>query len=170
MRVVQKPEAMALLEQFREPFAEHACLPCALIARATEVLDVIADNEHGLVVLNRFAQRRGHLMVWAKRHHEQVHELAWPAYAGVQRLAYDACVALERALSPVRVYSAVLGSTTPLPISYPHLHVHVIPVFESDERARPARVFSWTEGIVVYEDAEASALTTLLRSAWPQAD
>ncbi|MDB4973449.1 MAG: hypothetical protein JWN48_1790 [Myxococcaceae bacterium] len=169
MRVVQKPEAMALLERYRQQFAAYDCLPCGLVARASERLDILAENEHGLVVLNRYAQRRGHLMVWSKRHAEHVHELAWPAYTALQRLAYEACVALQRALQPVRVYSALLGSTTPLTISYAHLHVHVIPVFERDERARPARVFSWSEGIVLYEDHEAAALTAQLRAHWPHA-
>jgi len=167
MRVVPKAEALALLELYRAGVAHGACLPCALIRGKPEGLDLVAEGEHGVVLLNRFAQRRGHLIVWSKRHVEHIHELDRSSYTGLQSLAHDACVALQQALTPLRVFSAVLGSTTPLPNSYAHLHVHVIPVYERDERARPARVLSWSEGIVVYDDAEAAALTRQLRSCWP---
>jgi diadenosine tetraphosphate (Ap4A) HIT family hydrolase len=89
---------------------------------------------------------------------------------GLQGLAHEASVALQQALSPLRIFTAVLGRTTPLPNSYPHLHVHVVPVYECDERARPARVLSWSEGVVVYDDVEAAALTAELRACWPSAD
>jgi diadenosine tetraphosphate (Ap4A) HIT family hydrolase len=168
VRVVQKAEAMALLALYREPHATAPCLPCALLSRAPSAMEVLSENEHAIAVLNRFAQRRGHVIVWLKRHQEHVHELEWLVYAAVQRLTYEASIALKLALSPVRVYSALLGSTQPLPISYPHLHVHVIPVFDTDERSRPARVFSWSEGIVMYEDAEALELAALLRAHWPR--
>jgi len=167
MRVVEKAEALALLETYRAGLSLGECLPCELVHSKPEGLNVVAEGEHGIVLLNRFAQRRGHLIVWAKRHVEHVHELDRSGYAGLQSLAYDACVALQQALAPTRVFSAVLGSTTPRPNSYPHLHVHVIPVYERDERARPARVLSWSEGIGVYDDAEAAALTQQLRASWP---
>jgi diadenosine tetraphosphate (Ap4A) HIT family hydrolase len=166
MRVVPKPEALLLLEQFRSGFTRDACLPCELVARARAESTALAENEHAVVLLNRFAQRRGHLMVWLKRHQEHVHELAWPVYQAMHQLGYEACRALHGALQPVRVYSAVLGSTAVIGNSYAHLHIHVIPVFERDDRARPARVFSWSEGIVIYEDGEAAALRDTLRAHW----
>jgi len=97
-----------------------------------------------------------------------VHELAWPQYAALQWLAYAASYSLEQVLKPERVFSAVLGRANPIATSYPHLHIHVLPIQETDERARPARVFSWSEGIFVYEsEAEADALARELRAAWP---
>lgn len=39
-------------------------------------------------------------------------------------------------------------------------------VYDTDERARPAHVFSWSAGVVVYEDGEAAALAERLRAAW----
>jgi diadenosine tetraphosphate (Ap4A) HIT family hydrolase len=95
-----------------------------------------------------------------------VHELDWPAYAALQQLAHQAASSLQRVLSPARVFIAVLGCSAPLAASYAHLHVHVIPVYETDDRARPARVLSWSEGVVVYDDAEASALSAQLRADW----
>jgi hypothetical protein len=52
-------------------------------------------------------------------------------------------------------------------MSFPHYHLHVIPIYEDDERARPARVLSWTSGVVVYEDDEAASLVSDLVRAWP---
>lgn len=168
MRIVPKPEALRLLEQYRRDLTGHGCLPCELVARASVGSTALAENEHALVVLNRFAQRPGHLMVWLKRHQEHVHELEWPAYQALQRLGYEACRALHSALQPVRVYSAVLGTAAVVPNSYAHLHIHAIPVFDRDERSRPARVFSWSEGVVIYEDDEAANLCDTLRAHWPK--
>lgn len=169
MRVVDKAQALDLLHAHNAKHAgsQGACVPCALARDAHQTPQYVADNEHGVVVVNRFAGRRGHLLVISRKHVEHVHELAWPEYAELQRLAYEASVALTRAFSPARVYTAVLGSPAPIVISYPHLHVHVLPVHETDERARPARVFSWSDGVVVYEDDEVVELAAQLRQAWP---
>ena len=167
MRVVDKTEALARLAEYRKGFPEGSCLPCSLLGGSAETRNVVAEGEHGVVLLNRFAQRPGHLIVWSKQHVEHVHQLPAAHYLALQRLAYEACVALQQTLQPLRIFTAVLGSTVALPVSYAHLHVHVIPVHESDERARPARVLSWSEGIVLYDDAEAFALTEQLRASWP---
>lgn len=166
MRVVDKPEALRLLETWKRGLRDASCLPCALLREAEPNAHVIAAHEHGVVLLNQFAQRRGHLMVVSRRHVEHAHELGWNAYSELQHLAYDAALALQRVLTPARVFSAVLGSSAALATSYPHLHIHVCPVFETDERARPARVFSWSEGVVVYEEHEARALAQSLREAF----
>jgi hypothetical protein len=41
------------------------------------------------------------------------------------------------------------------------------PLYESDESAQPARVFSWSEGVVVYDDPDARSLTQRIRDALP---
>jgi diadenosine tetraphosphate (Ap4A) HIT family hydrolase len=167
MRVVAKPEALQLLAAYKATLPAHDCALCALARHDATVNDAIAASEHGLVLLNRFGQRRGHLMVLPRRHVEHIHELTWPAYSALQRLAYDAGIAVQRVVQPVRIFNALLGSGASLETSYAHLHIHVLPIHETDERARPARVFSWSEGVVVYEDAEASSLAAELRAAWP---
>lgn len=43
-----------------------------------------------------------------------------------------------------------------------------MPIAEDDERARPAAVFSWSAGIVLYEDDEAAEMTAEIRRAWPE--
>jgi ATP adenylyltransferase len=165
VRTLDKAVALAALEQELSSLPNDvACFGCALAAGLRG--ERIRESEHGVAVLNRFACRPGHVVVVAREHVEKIHELPWHVYADLQHLAYRAAGALERRYAPVRTYTAVLGSPVPLPMSYAHLHVHVVPVTESDDRARPARVFSWNEGVVVYDDAEAAQLVAELDAAW----
>jgi diadenosine tetraphosphate (Ap4A) HIT family hydrolase len=166
MRRLEKEEALACLEQRRATLLGEGCAMCALAARRDSAPPV-HESEHGVVVLDRFASERAHLLVVARRHVDRATELPWRVYAELQKLAYEACHALEAAVRPRRVYVAALGAPTPLPMSFPHYHLHVIPIYEDDERARPARVLSWTSGVIVYDDDEAAALVSDLARAWP---
>ena len=166
MRRLEKDEALGVLEKHRGALLGDGCAMCALAARR-DTAPPVRETEHGVVVLDRFGSEQGHLLVIARRHVDRGTELPWRVYAELQRLAYDASHALERALRPKRVYVAALGASTPLPMSFPHYHLHVIPIYEDGESARPARVLSWSSGVVVYEDAEAAALVTELARAWP---
>ena len=169
-RTVDKAEALELLRRSRDELLRGSvgCVLCALVERAAKDGALVAENEHGVVVLDRFGARPGHCLVVARAHVEDTVELGWPSYAELQRLAYSAAAAIRRAWTPERTYVAVLGSSAELPMSFPHFHVHVIPVYEVDERARPARVFSWSSGVVVYDDAEARELAAQLREVWAE--
>ncbi len=168
-RTIEKPEALALLAENRRALAvgEDGCVMCALVRRARQSDELLAESEHGVVLLDRFGSRPGHAIVIARPHIEETTALGWPIYSDLQRLAYEACSALERTLAPARTFVAVLGASAQLPMSFPHFHIHVLPVYETGEGARPAHVFSWSVGVLVYEDAEARELSTRLRAAWP---
>jgi diadenosine tetraphosphate (Ap4A) HIT family hydrolase len=169
VEVVSKATALERLAAHREVILNDgtSCVMCAL-ARGRSALAFIAQNEHAVVLLDRFACRAGHLMVIPRPHVERLSELPWQVYVDVQRLVYQAHHALEASFAPARIFTATLGAAVELPMTYAHLHVHVIPVVETDERARPARVLSWTEGVVVYDDEEARALTRRLSELWPR--
>jgi diadenosine tetraphosphate (Ap4A) HIT family hydrolase len=141
---------------------------CALSRQAATQATCLASNEHGVVILDRFGSRYGHVLVISRDHREEPADLGWPAYAELQRLAYEASLALKAAFSPARTFLAVLGTSAELPMSFSHFHIHVLPVYESDERARPAYVFSWSAGVLVYADDEAIELSARLRAAWPR--
>ena len=100
-------------------------------------------------------------------HVERASALDWAVYADLQRLVFDATHVVDGFFKPARVFTATLGAAVELPQTYSHYHVHVIPVYETDERARPARVLSWSEGVVVYDDAEAEGICRELSRAWP---
>jgi diadenosine tetraphosphate (Ap4A) HIT family hydrolase len=94
--------------------------------------------------------------------------LEWDAYAGLQKLAWEAARTLERALQPRRVYVAALGSSSPLAKSFPHLHLHVVPLYDDSEASKPANIFSWAHGVWVYERGEGQRLAAELieKSPW----
>lgn len=169
MRLLSKSEGLEQLELNKQRLLRHAdeCMMCALAERRDAEL-VVMDQPAGTVVLDRFGNRAGHLLVISKRHVEHTIELSWPEYGELQRLAYEACHALTLVFQPKRVFVAALGSSAPLPMTFSHFHLHVVPVLEDDERARPARVFSWTEGVVTYDPEQARKLVSDLQRAWPE--
>ena len=168
MRLLSKSEALEQLELNKRQLLRHAdeCVMCALAERRDAEL-VVVDHHSGAVVLDRFGNRVGHLLVISKHHVEHATQLSWPEYSALQRLAYEACQALTQVLQPKRVFVAALGSSSPLPMTFSHFHLHVVPVAEEDERARPAQVFSWTEGVVSYDAQQARKLVSDLQRAWP---
>jgi len=176
MRRVEKAEALELLAVNRRELLGDdtcGCVMCALVtlaAREPSRPEVIADNEHGVVLFDRFGSNKGHLLVISKQHLLDTAELPWPVYQELQRLNYQACCALRRAFQPARIFSAILGASAELPMSFPHFHIHALPVYETDERARPAHVFSWTSGVLVYEGDEVLRFSDQIRAAWPQAN
>lgn len=167
-RTTQKPEALELLEKNRRELLPNGegCVMCALVRRARERDELLSESEHGVALLDRFGSREGHLIIVSRRHVEDTADLPWEAYADLQRLAYDASAVLRAALNPARIFIAILGASSELPMSFPHFHVHVLPVYHTDERARPAFVFSWSAGVLVYTDEEARELAARLRKEW----
>jgi diadenosine tetraphosphate (Ap4A) HIT family hydrolase len=136
---------------------------CSIAARAER----LAENEHAIAVLARFAVRRGHLLIVAREHVEAVERLSEREWLAMSRLAWQASVAAAKVLAPVRTYVAALGSVAPIATSFPHVHQHVVPLYDGGEADRPAEVFTWRHGVFVYEDGEAEALAGTLRAAWP---
>ena len=165
MRHLDKDEALGQLELERERSAAFGgCVMCRL-ASPEHASEWIAESTHGVVALDGYGATRGHLLVIARQHVERASDLDWPVFSDLQRLVWQASRALQAELSPARVYVASLGAIRPLPMSFPHHHTHVVPVYETDERARPANVFSWSSGVVRYGQAEAEQLCARLRGA-----
>ncbi len=158
-RRVTRDEALRLLR-------DVPCAMCELADDAHAPDDIVASTPHALVRLDRFAAAHGHLMVVLRAHETAVERLPYDAWEALQRLAWRASRVLADEVSPRRVWVASLGAPDPLPMSSPHVHVHVVPVFGEGEAARPARVLSWSEGVTVYDDAEARALVAALRARW----
>jgi diadenosine tetraphosphate (Ap4A) HIT family hydrolase len=170
VEVISKQAALErLAEHKHELLAGRArCVMCALANGGAPSM-LVAESAHGVVLLDRFACRYGHLMVVAKQHFERASDLEWEVYADLQRLAFEATRVIDLCFEPARVFTATLGAAVELAQTYSHYHVHVIPVYETDERARPARVLSWSEGVVVYDDAEAARICRDLAQSWPRA-
>lgn len=140
---------------------------CAIARGATG--EPIARNDVAVCVLDRLASRRGHLLVIAERHVEALGDLGWRDYVAMQRLAWEASRALEAVFRPVRLYVAMLGSREETAKSFPHLHLHVVPLDDGGHDDRPAKVFTW-DRVHVYDDDEASAIIASLRAVWRRAE
>ena len=139
------------------------CVPCDL-ARCP---DPLARSAHAVAVLTRYPVRWGHVMVILRAHAERLGDVAPEVWADASRLAHAAAVAVERALDPARCYVASLGtSDDSLPMTFPHLHLHVIPV--ADPAARPSDVLTWRNGIVDGAPDEWAALRARLLDVWPR--
>jgi histidine triad (HIT) family protein len=169
VRVVSKEIALARLGQHKQQLlaAGATCVMCAL-ANGHADLPFIAQSTHAVALLDRFACRYGHIMVIPRAHIEHLSQLPWEVFIDVQRLTFEAAQAIDASLRPARVFTATLGAAVELPMTYSHYHMHVIPVCETDERARPARVLSWSEGVVLYDDVEARELSRELERHWPR--
>ena len=154
-------EARALPERF------SGCALCGLVHGHPRDTMPLAESRHAVALLSRYALRQGHVLVVLRRHIERWSDLAWPAYRDMQKLAWEASRALESTLQPVRVFVAALGSRTPLPMTFPHHHLHVVPIFEGDASDRPAKVFTWSSGVTRATGASARVLRDSLKDAWP---
>jgi diadenosine tetraphosphate (Ap4A) HIT family hydrolase len=166
MDVITKAEAVRLMheEVARLPGSARGCALCGLAAGGALR---VAENSEAVVLLDEYPRRRGHLLVVLRRHLEDASALPWSSWAAVQRLAWESMQALGQALSPLRVYVAALGSPSALPTSFPHLHVHVVPLHHGDERDRPANVFTFEGGVLRYPPGAGEALAAHLRHVWP---
>lgn len=167
MRTISRDDAMARVSRDVEALdpRHRGCVPCALVECPAAVR--VAEDPRAVVLLDRYACREGHMMVVLRRHETHVAALPWEDWCALQRLAWEATRALESALAPRRVFVASLGAVDPLPCSFPHVHLHVVPLYEGGDSSRPARVFSWSEGVMVYDPGEDHALAERLRAAWP---
>ena len=173
MRRVEKPEALELLALNRRALLgddSDGCVMCALVTqveRDPNRPELLAENQHGVAIVDRFGSARGHVLVISRQHLLDTAELPWPVYCELQQLNYQACCALRRAFQPARIFSAILGASAELPMSFPHFHIHALPVYDRDERARPAHVFSWTSGVLVYDEEDVQQVSRELRAVWP---
>jgi diadenosine tetraphosphate (Ap4A) HIT family hydrolase len=156
MRRLAKEDVLARLDP------RPTCWMCELARDAP----AIASNDHAVAILDRFASRPGHVLVILRRHAEHVAGLPYADYEAMHRLAWEMSRALDRVLAPRRIYVAALGSAQPLATSFPHVHVHVIPLADGGDADRPAEVFTWVHGMYVFDsDDEEREFVARLRAA-----
>jgi histidine triad (HIT) family protein len=162
MKWLPKPEAIAIARV--EAARGSGCGMCD----AARELAPIAASEHAVAVLDRYACRPGHVLVILRRHAERIAALPWSEYEAMQRLAWEVAGAVETVFAPRRIYIAALGSAIPLATSFPHVHLHVIPLVDGGEVDRPASVLTWANGMYIFEsDREERELRERLRCALP---
>jgi diadenosine tetraphosphate (Ap4A) HIT family hydrolase len=138
---------------------------CAIRDRAAGPTLVVHEDEGQLVILPRYVRRWGQVMVMPKHHATSFADVDDATWRETNALALRAARTVERALSPRRCYVASTGSSAgEITQSSTHLHVHVIPLHDADDR--PADIFSWADGVFIAEPDEWSELLERIRAAW----
>lgn len=108
---------------------------CAFCSDPASTGEIVFENDIAWVILHDDWSVRGHAMVVAKQHVENVADLdEWPAFAELYQRA-------ERVL--LDLTGAERAIILKLGIQTPHLHLHIYPVSATADRAA---VFAAIEG------------------------
>jgi histidine triad (HIT) family protein len=97
---------------------------------------VVYEDQHALVILHDDWACRGHAMVVAKRHVQNVSELAADEWSQLSALYARA----ERALLAVTQCERAI--VMKLGIATPHLHLHIYPVRAAADRAAVMQIIN----------------------------
>lgn len=160
--LITRDEALA---RIRREGGEPACLMCAIRDRRVGATHAVFEDDDILVFLPRYVRRWGHLIVMPREHVVTYSGVSPALWARLNHDALHAAQLLERLRAPLRIYITSTGSSAgELTQTSMHLHVHVIPLFDSHDR--PADVFSWQEGVYVAGDAEWEDLRGEYAAAW----
>lgn len=158
------PRAEAL-DRIRREGGSPSCLMCAIAERRVGDLYAVYEDAEMLVFLPRYVRCWGALCVMPRVHVTSFEALDAATWAQVAALGHRASRVVERLRRPRRCYLAATGSSAgELTQSSMHVHLHVIPVHDPEDR--PASVFSWQEGVYVAERAEWEALRAEYADAW----
>lgn len=161
-RLISRAEA---LTRIRHEGGDYACLMCALRDERFGPNLVVHQDQRALVLLPRYVRRWGHVLLILRPHVTTFSAVASDDWLHLCQLAHRAARAAEHALQPRRCYVASTGSSGgELTQTSAHLHLHVIPLDDPDDR--PASVFSWSEGLLVGEEPEWAELLGRYREAW----
>jgi diadenosine tetraphosphate (Ap4A) HIT family hydrolase len=144
--------------------APSACAMCSLVSGYPADLQVLDENEVAVVVLDQFGSRPGHLLAIPKRHTECMSELLEAEFTALHALAWRGARAVKHVVNASRMWVASLGTQELVPMSCAHAHVHILPITESGDAARPAQVLSWSNGIYMYDAAEQLELAEKIRT------
>ena len=142
---------------------EGSCLVCAILAGDAGPTWVLHEGEHVRVVLSRYPRNWGQAMILLRRHVTGFTDLEPREWAEASEAAYYVASRMELVLQPVRCFVSCLGTAhADLPMSSPHMHLHVDPVYDLDQR--PRTTFTLEFGVVEGEPDEWEALRASL--AW----
>lgn len=153
------------LRRIQEEGGAPSCLMCAIAERRVGAVHVVFEDPELLVMLPRYVRRWGHVMVTPREHVTRFDGVDAALWTRTSQLAHQAARMVERVMRPRRCYVASTGSSAgELTQTSQHLHIHVIPLYEPDDR--PSDIFSWAEGVYVGEPAEWAELVARYRAVW----
>lgn len=161
-RIIPRERAVAEITAAR---GASPCLVCALRDGVAGPRHVLAAGARTTVLLPHYAVRWGHTLILINEHVTRFEELSAETWQEATGLVLCAARALERALRPARCYVASLGAASDdLPMTSPHLHLHVIPIYQAEDK--PSAVLTWDRGVTVADEEEWAELHRILLAAW----
>ncbi len=138
---------------------------CEVRDRAESAGLLIHCAESFTVVLSRYPRQWGHVLVILNRHVTRFVDVADAEWHSANAAALTVARRIETHLRPSRCFIASLGcERTDVPMTSPHLHLHVIPVGDSSQR--PRDIFSWENGVYDGTAEEWRELHGVLATAW----
>ncbi len=161
-QLISRDEALA---RIRAEGASPPCLMCAVRDRQVGPTYAVYEDDEILVLLPRYVRRWGHVVVMPRAHVTTYTGVTPALWSRINADALHAAKMLERIKDPLRIYVTSTGSSAgELTQTSMHLHVHVIPLYDRDDR--PADVFSWQTGVFVADPDEWEALRDEYARAW----
>lgn len=164
------PQLIARHEALARIIAEGGspvCLMCAIRDHQVGATYVVHEDAEMLVFLPRYVRRWGHVMVMPKVHVTSFSAINSKLFTHMSLLSLQCSRLVERVQKPLRVYVASTGSSAgEITQSSEHLHVHIIPLYERDDK--PSAIFSWSEGVYVAEREEWEELRAAYAAAFTQ--
>jgi diadenosine tetraphosphate (Ap4A) HIT family hydrolase len=160
--LIDRAEALA---RIRADVGEAPCLMCAIRDDRAGDRWLLEEDEDLLVLLPRYVRRWGQILVMPRVHATTFTELDAGLWQRTSAVALRAARVIEEVMRPRRCYLASTGSAAgELLQSSTHVHVHVIPLYEPDDK--PADIFSWEAGVYVGSSDEWRELRDRYRAAW----
>ncbi|HET6582489.1 MAG TPA: HIT domain-containing protein [Nannocystaceae bacterium] len=153
------------LHRIRTEVGDGRCLMCAVRDDRAGDRWVVDEDAELLLLLPRYVRRWGQLLVVLKPHVTRYHEVDPELWTRASAWALRAACVVEQHMQPVRCYITSTGSAAgELAQSSAHVHIHVIPVYDPDDR--PRDIFSWQDGVYVAEPGEWRSLRAAYRERW----
>jgi diadenosine tetraphosphate (Ap4A) HIT family hydrolase len=159
-RLISKQEAT---ERIARDQGSLSCALCALCQIETQARYWLEETKHCIALLPQYARQWGHVMILFREHVTTYQQLSFEQWSEASVLALKAAKAAEKALAPVRCYIASLGAAVEHPMTFPHLHLHMIPTYS--ETDTPSTIFTTKDGVLTAEAHEWEALYQKLKRA-----
>jgi diadenosine tetraphosphate (Ap4A) HIT family hydrolase len=153
------------LERIRAEGGEPGCLMCGIRDGRVGPTYTVFEDDVLLVVLPRYVRRWGSALVLPREHVTSFGAVTPELWAHTNAIAHRTAQMVERVQAPLRCYVASTGSPSGERVNTSmHLHVHVVPI--TDPEDRPRDVFSWDEGVMIAEAEEWNELQARYREGF----
>ncbi|MFT5679979.1 MAG: diadenosine tetraphosphate (Ap4A) HIT family hydrolase [Myxococcota bacterium] len=142
--------------------APGGCLICGILSGRAGRVWVLQEGEHTVSILSRYPRNWGQAMVLMRRHTTTFSDVTAAEWQEACEEARRIAARVESELVPLRCYISSLGTwREDLSMSSPHLHIHIDPVYDPEDR--PRTVFTHQHGVMAGEESEWMALQAILK-------